>query len=60
MVEELLSNLLLALDASQREIRTGRQHPDGSSDNITGLMVMTPELSEAWEAAHLYFINKDK
>ena len=60
MVEELLSSLLLALDASQREIPTGRTFPDGSSDNITGIMVMTPELSKAWDAAHLYMLRKDK
>lgn len=57
MVDELLSNLLVALDASQREIPTGRTFPDGSKDNITGIMVMTPELKQAWEAAYRFMLH---
>lgn len=53
---KLLSELLDALDASQRTIQVGF-HEDGSADQITGIMVMTPELRDAWEAAHKYMLD---
>ncbi len=56
---KLLSDLLVALDASQRTIQIG-YHEDGSAEQISGIMVMTPELRAVWEAAHKYIIGHER